>query len=597
MAEQLTIEQQRAIATARARSRLSSGEQPQESAPYDQQIFEGAVKRLREMGEGVKGAGLRVGSMLNLTDPETLAKYEQEVGQRRSVMSPTYESLAPQTPLEFLGSTGVDLATMYGLGGALKPVQSVVSKTPVVGPRLGSATEFVSQSLTAPRTIPQAMTGGAIYSQTIPAESGGQAAQSALFGAGTSGLAQPVLRAAGLTPQPETNLSLAQQQAAKRAIEAGFQFSPAQMTGSKTGMFIEEGIKALPLARGAYTKLEEANQAALQRIAGEAVGLKKGVEFTPNAMQSAYDNALLKYKSLESVPAIKLDKGFSQQIDKIVSDLNKVPESQRQQLGITEIQKVLKDYKNFSKKPVDGQTMFLGLRAINDSLFAAQKQGAVGAGAYKDLRNAVENAIERSITSPSKKGLVNSNVVKQFKEGRSQMSNWFTVNEAFDAATGEISGRKLAGSLARKSNFGGRNTELETAALAVRAFPRALPSSGTAERAESANLVKQLSAASALPLLGGGATSMLGGGLGDVAAAAGASQLLPALAANVATSEPVRSIIARRQLGAIAPDEGALARAFRYFEQNVPVQARTFAGNVPRFMLEQEILRNTVGEQ
>jgi hypothetical protein len=368
------------------------------------------------------------------------------------------------------------------------------------------------------------------------------------------------------------------------------------MTGTKTGMFIEEGIKALPLARGAYTKLEEANQAALQRIAGEAVGLKKGVSFTPEAMRQAYDDALARYKSLETVPAIKLDKGFVQQVDGIIKELKKVPESQRQQLGINEIEKVLADYKGFSKKAVNGQTMFVGLKAINDSLFAAQKQGSIGAGAYKDLRSSVENAIERAISAPSKKGLVNPNVIKQFKEGRTQMSNWYTVNEAFNEATGEISGPKLASSLARKSNFGSRNTQLETAALAVRAFPKALPSSGTAERAESASLVKQLSAASALPLMGGGAAGMLGGGASDIATAAGASQLLPAIAGYTATSEPIRSIIARRQLGAIAPDEGVLARAFREFETSVPENVRAFAGNIPRLMLEQNRIRGLLGE-
>jgi hypothetical protein len=568
----------------------------QDSRQYDEQIYQGAIKRLQEMYEGVKGAGLRAGSAIGLTAPETLENYEQEIAQRRSVMSPTYQNLSPQTPLEYLGSAGVDISTMYGLGTALKPAQTVLGSVPRIGPKLGSGTEYVSQSLVSPRTMGQAALGGALYSQTIPYTSGGEAAQSAAIAGGVGAGLQPVLRAIGLAPQPTSELSPAQQQAAKRAIEAGFQFTPAQMTGSKTGMFIEEGIKALPLARGAYEKLEKSNQAALQKIAAESIGLKKGYEFTADAMQDAYNIALNKYKTLESVPFIKLDKGFQQQVDSIVAKLDKVPEAQRQQLGIPEIQKVLKEYRAFGDKAVDGETLFLGLRAINDSLFAAQKQGAVGAGAFKDLRNYVENAIERAITAPSKKNIVSPNVVKQFKEGRSQLSNWFTVNEAFNPATGEISGTKLASSLARKSNFGGRNTELETAALAVRAFPRALPSSGTAERAESASLVKQLSAASALPLMGGGATSMLGGSVGDVAAAAGASQVFPAAVANIATSEPVRSIIARRQLGAIAPDEGVIARAFREYETRIPQEARFGAGNISRLLIEQNRIRGLLGE-
>jgi hypothetical protein len=96
--------------------------------------------------------------------------------------------------------------------------------------------------------------------------------------------------------------------------------------------------------------------------------------------------------------------------------------------------------------------------------------------------------------------------------------------------------------------------------------------------------------------MGGGAAGMLGGGASDIATAAGASQLLPAIAGYTATSEPIRSIIARRQLGAIAPDEGVLARAFREFETSVPENVRAFAGNIPRLMLEQNRIRGLLGE-
>jgi hypothetical protein len=435
-----------------------------------------------------------------------------------------------------------------------------------------------------------------LYSQTFPYESSQEAAGSAVLSAGMGGIAQPALRAMGLTPALESELPAAQQEAARRAVEAGFQFTPAQMTGSRTGMFIEEGIKALPLARGAFTKLEDANQEALQGIAAKSIGLKPGLQFTAQAMEDAYKNALDKYKAIEAVPSIKLDKAFEQQVDGLLKQLKKVPETQRRQLGVPEVESVLEEYKTFSKNAIDGETMFLGLKALGDSLLIAQKEGRIGAGAFKDLRNAFESAIERSITSPSKKNLVSPNVIKKFREGRTQMSNWFTVDEAFNAATGELSGPKLANSLARKSNFGGRNTELETAALAVRAFPRALPSSGTAERAEAASAVKQFAQASALPVLGAGAAGAATQDPYTAMMAAGAAQTLPALAARIATSEPVRSVVARRQLGAIAPDEGMLARGMREFETRTPSSVRFGLGDLARLYAEQEQIRGLLGE-
>lgn len=570
-----------------------------------EQLQAGAGKRLSEMGMGLRGLGLRVGGALGITSPEQLTQYEQEVARTRQVMpgmgpsgelSPEFRRFTPSTGTELLGGLGVDLASMYGAGAALRPVQTAASIVPRVGPTIERGIQYGRQAITSPRTVPQAMLGGALYSQTFPFESSQEAAGTALLSAGAGGVAQPVLRAMGFAPQAESQLPVAQQDAARRAIEAGFQFTPAQMTGSRTGMFIEEGIKALPLARGAFTKLEDANQEALQNIAAKSIGLKPGVSFTADAMSDAYQNALNKFKAIEAVPAIKLDKAFEQQVDGLLKKLKKVPEAQRQQLGVPEVEAVLEEYKTFSKNAIDGETMFLGLRALGDSLFKAQKEGRVGAGAFKDLRDAFERAIERSITSPAKKNLVSPNVVKKFREGRTQMSNWFTVNESFNPATGELSGAKLSSSLARKSNFGGRNTELETAALAVRAFPRALPSSGTAERAEAASAVKQVAQGAALPLLGAGATGMATQDPYAAFMAAGAAQTLPAVAARLMTSEPVRSVVARRQLGAIAPDEGMLARGMREFETRTPSAARFGLGDLARLYAEQEQIRGLLGE-
>ena len=240
-------------------------------------------------------------------------------------------------------------------------------------------------------------------------------------------------------------------------------------------------------------------------------------------------------------------------------------------------------------RPVNGETMYNGSMALGDQLNTATSSLAIGA--LKDLRTAFENAIERRITNPALKNIVDQNTIKTFREGRTQLSNWFTVNEGFNAATGELSGPKIAGALARKDNFGTKHTELEVAALAVRAIPKALPSSGTAERAESASLVRQLAAAGTLPVLGGGAAGLYTQDPYAALMGAGASQVVPAIAARIATSEPIRSIVARRQLGAIAPDEGTLARAFRGLETGIPAPIRFGAGDLARIATQQQAVR------
>lgn len=551
-----------------------------------EQLGTGAAKRVGEIGEGLRGFGLRAGETLGIVSPERLAEYERLQQEARSVFSPQYRQFTPETPLEFIGGMGVDLASLYGVGTPLRVGGAAL------GGRAGEAVSYTGQALAAPRTVPQAALGGGLYAQTFPYGTTPEALQGTTIGAGTAGAIQPVLRAVGLGQTKPSDLTAQQRESARRAVEAGYAFTPAQMTGSTFGQFIDEGVKSFPLARGGYVKLEKANQETLQRAAADAIGLRKDVPFTTEAFRDAFDYALNKYQSLTTVPSIKLDKGFMQEIDRLKTTISKTPEFQRD-ASIQDAIKTLDGYKELAQKAVDGQTLFQGLKAMNGQLFSAQTTGSPASAVFKDLRTQLENAIERQITSPSKKNIVDPKVIKDFKEGRTRLSNWYTVNEAFDEATGAISGPKLATSLSRKSNFGTQNTELETAAMAARAFPKFLPSSGTAERTQAANVLTGIF---------GGTGALLSGSpnvqeqLLTGAISAAVPQALAGLYGRAATSEPVRSIVARRQLGAIAPDEGILAGAARRFETGVPGGIRFGAGDIARLYAEREQLQGLLGE-
>jgi hypothetical protein len=551
-----------------------------------EQLGTGATKRVGEMVEGLRGFGLRAGETLGIVSPERLAEYERLQQQSRSVFSPQYRQFAAETPLEFVGGMGVDLAALYGVGAPLRVGGAAL------GGKTGEALSYTGQALSTPRTVPQAALGGGIYAQTVPYGTTPEALQGTTISAGTAGAVQPVLRAIGLGQTKPSDLTEQQKESARRAVEAGFQFTPAQMTGSTFGQFIDEGVKSFPLARGGYAKLEKANQQTLQRAAADAIGLQKDVPFTTEAFRDAFTYALNKYQGLSTIPSIKLDKGFVQEIDRLQKTISKTPEFQRD-ASIQDAIKTLDGYKELAKKATDGATLFQGLKAMNGQLFSAQTSGSPASAVFKDLRSQLEQAIERQITAPSKKNIVDPKVIKDFQEGRTRLSNWYTVNEAFDEATGAISGQKLATSLARKSNFGSQNTELETAAMAARAFPKFLPSSGTAERTQAANVLTGIF---------GGTGALLSGSpnvqeqLLTGAISAAVPQALAGLYGRAATSEPVRSIVARRQLGAIAPDEGILAGAARRFETGVPGGLRFGLGDIARLYAEREQLQGLLGE-
>jgi hypothetical protein len=347
----------------------------------------------------------------------------------------------------------------------------------------------------------------------------------------------------------------------------------------------------MPLSGGPFAELARSNQNVVNEVAARAIGIPTGTEITPAVMKSAYDDAFKNYSSLTQVPKTTLDVDFRNSMDKILYDLGKLPASQRGE-DVNKAIKIIQEYKGFTNKPIDGDTMYQGLKAISDNLFQASKEGKITTGAYSQLRSEFENAIERKLQSGNLN--VAPDILDQFKSGRSTLSNWFTVDKALDPNTGIVSGPKLANALARKSDYGMRGTEMEAAAMGSKAVPNVLPSSGTTERAEATGLIKKVAGLPAM--LGGGATGLMTQDPYMAALGAAAAEGIPYLASKALTSEPVRSIVARRQLGAVSPDEGLLAKAFRGLEENIPADIRAQFGNVPRSVLERMMIKGLLGE-
>lgn len=542
----------------------------------------GAQKRLQEAGRGAYGSILRTGESIGLVSPERLQEYTAETERMRP-------EFTPRSSGEFVGGFIPDVIGGGLVGGGLKMLGRGLQATNIPGiQQAGRGTEFIGQSVIAPRTIGEAATGGAIYSQTIPYRSDREALVGIGAGAATSAAMQPVLRAVGLTPSAPTNLTAAQQEAGRRSVEAGFQYTPGQMSGSKTMQMIEEGTKALPFGRAPFEALADANQDALRRIAAVSIGLPEDAAITRSTIMDAADNALKSYGDLRTIPPIKLDKGFEQIIDRELNKLQKLPLNQRKGQGINDAIRTLQDYKKLTSSAIDGEGIEMSLKALTDDVFRSSKEGKVAAGAYKTLRNEFENAIDRQLQVQALNQAVMPEVIQNYRKGREILSNIYTVDDAFNEATGQISGKKLATQLSKRSGYGARGTDLETAALASTAFPPVIGSSGTSERQQAADLIKSASTG----LLSGTYT----GDVSTGALAALGSAVVPRVASKAMTSEPVRSIVARRQLGAVAPDEGRIAQAMRILEERVPADVRAALGNIPRTLAERYLIKGLLGD-
>ena len=510
------------------------------NAPKEGTVFTGAQKRISQAAEGVKGVGIRIGTALGTVSPERLAEYERQVGMERSVMSPTYQSTTPTGGAEIVGSTATDILTSLGAGGLLK-------------------TAGLPAGVFMPRTVPQAAAGGSLYSLTTPSETTSEMLTKAGVAAPVAGLTQFGLRQVGLAPQVEPRLTPQQQEVGRRALAEGFQLDPTQITG--IGQELKEGIKSnVPIARRAFTRLEDANQTQTNNIAKSLVKIPQSADLTAESMETAFKSALNNYQVLKKVPSVQGNPKFLKEINDQLSKLNKIVPEQRTADDKKAI-RVLNAYKDFATKPISGEEAFIRSKAIGDNLFKAQREGSGNAvEAFKTLRRAFETSIEDYLASPA--NLMRSNgktILDQFKEGRQTLSNWYTVDKAFNRDTGNVSANKLSSEFAKKPGYGTKGTPIETAAMLGGAFPRAFPSSGTAERLSFSNIAE------------------LGG-------------LLTAPFTYAATSKPVRNILAQRYLGAkpegvIGNIYGGISTAGGY----LPEPARTTFGRALMAAQQQEL--------
>ena len=474
-------------------------------------VFTGAGKRISQIGQGLSGAALRTGEAIGVVSPERLSQYEAGVQQSRSVMSPTYKASEPTGGSEIFGSTVVDvLSSLFG-GAGLKAAGKV--------PFIGGTSEAVGGAL-LPTTVPQAAAGGALYSLTTPSESTPEMFAKAGLGGVTGGATQFGLRQVGLAPKLEANLTEQQREVGRRSLAEGFELDPTQITGYGGGL--KEGFKSrFPIAGEAFTRFEASNQSKTNEIAKSLIKIPPAAPLTNENMRSAYSQALNNYKVLSGYPSVIGDANF---VSSVNSEIAKIKSLKPSLVTPTDkaALRILNDFQSFGSQGMTGDQAFRSLKAIGDKLFEAKKAGSsTSIEALTNLRNSLEDSIERYLNSPANLMRTNGQqVLDQFRQGRKDLSNWFLIDKAFDANTGNVSAAKLSRELSKRPTYGTTKEPIETAAMLSGSFPKAFPSSGTAERQAYSDPFSLL------------------------------LQTPLAIPAYLGTSGPVRNIMAQRYLGA-----------------------------------------------
>lgn len=334
--------------------------------------------------------------------------------------------------------------------------------------------------------------------------------EGSLIGAGI-GAAVPVAGAAlGRLISPVTNVLTPEQQRLAQEMRArGFDLTPAQATGSKFLGYSESVLRDLPGGtRSPRFGQQEMFNEQVMRTAGIA-----SKEVTPEVLESGIKSVGGRIGNIITGKTIDFDSTLKKEIDNIVAryentlDTNVRPVFSAQAEGIkNSIGKVNGDFAQ------NVRSELVGL----ERNYAKQERLA---GALGSLREAVDDAIERSLPRVDSKAL---------REARGQYKNLKRIEEAFDrggalAAAGNISPVALRQTVRR-----GATKDLETLARGGDVFLRELPQSGTAPRQNVYNMITGAA----------GGAGLLAGGLPGLAAALGSTVATP-YAANVAYNNPL----------------------------------------------------------
>jgi len=273
-----------------------------------------------------------------------------------------------------------------------------------------------------------ALTSIGLPTPNTPIEKGGSMVESTLFG--------------GAMPSPEGVASeVAQgieQPGIRNGLQAGYRAPPAASNPTVANRTLETVGGKIATQQAASA----ANQGVTNRLAARALGLNPDVPLTQASIQAVRAEAAQNYSAIANVPKIPLDDAFTAQVQRIVSQFNKTAE-ELPSLSNKDLEPVATELSTTPQ--LSGQAALGAIRGLRNKADMAFRSGDGGTGsAYKQMANALEDAVDRGISSqgPEYQGVVNA-----FRGARQQIAITHSVEDAFNPATGNVIAPKLGTAL------------------------------------------------------------------------------------------------------------------------------------------------------
>ncbi len=307
----------------------------------------------------------------------------------------------------------------------------------------------------------------------------------------------------------------------------GVPLTAGQATGNKPLQWAESTLSDMPFAGDKAAEIQRAQKEAFTSAALKRAGIDEKLA-TPDVLAAGKEALGGRFQEIAGRNALQMDKKFGQDLNNATSDYqNLVPESMR----APGVQGVADDLLSASitGEPIPGDAYQSIRSSLTKKAENLRFSDPPQAQAYRDVRNALDNAMDRSIMRTNPKD------VGAWAKLRKQYANYKAIEKAAGsageaAAQGFISPAQLKGAISSGKKRGdyatgkGDLAELTRAGIGVMS---PLPNSGTAPRAHIQHL-----------LTGGGIGAAVGGLHGAIAGIAA-----PAVAGRVLMSKPAQSYL------------------------------------------------------
>jgi hypothetical protein len=250
------------------------------------------------------------------------------------------------------------------------------------------------------------------------------------------------------------NFDAVRQQTLANSQKAGYVVPPSTTNPTTANRILESVGGKVATAQDAATK----NQEITNTLAKRAVGLSEEAPIGPDSLAAIRREAGDAYETLRRVGSVTLDDTSAKSLDAVAAKFtgSKLKDALG---GANDVGKIVQAIKD---EPLTGDTAVDAIALLRDKASSAYAQGSKELGkAYRTISKTIEDLMEKELSGEA---------LKNFRQSRQLIAKTYSVEEAFNPATGNVVATKLASQLSKDKPLSG---DLLTAARFGQAFPKA----------------------------------------------------------------------------------------------------------------------------